>query len=275
MMIKNTNLQLSNQYQKKIAVFSDIHYTKNYSNKRLESIYQNVKVNHPDYICIVGDLFDQGNILEDQVSKYRFINWLKKLSNLAPVIIAIGNHDCMIYSVKREYRYPYELLEEISLLPNIHVLNNTVFQDQQICFIGYTLPYEYYYNDHEDSNKYASDFYETISPLLSKNTYNIVLCHTPIFMTDSSVTNMDCFRSINLILSGHMHNGIVPITIPGTYGIISPYKKFFPKYARGNFQINQVQYYISGGIIAFSNLSPTILHPLNVFFPIHIEYLSI
>ncbi len=274
-MIKNVNLQLSNIYHKKIAVFSDIHYVKGYSLKKLECIYQNLKKNKPDYICIVGDLLDKGNVLEDPLSKHLFITWLRKLSKLASVIISLGNHDVAIYTSHWEYRHPKELLEEITQIPNVHVLNNTVYQDNHICFIGYTPAFSYYFKSSENPDSYIEDFKEKILSVLSKDNYNVLLCHTPIYVTYPKLTSDSLFSSIHLVLSGHMHNGIIPISLKGNYGIISPCKTFFPKYARGNFQIGNTQYYISGGVITFSKVSPKLLHLLNCCFPIHIEYIEI
>lgn len=275
-MIQNAYLQLSNQYHKKIAVFSDIHYTKNYSVKRLELIYQNLKKNKPDYICIVGDLLDQGNVLEDSISKYIFWNWLQKLANIAPLVISIGNHDVGVRNSKWRYRYPKELLEELSTFPNIHVLDNSVFREGSICFLGYTPPFDYYYKSPvEHPELYKEDIKQKISSLIPKDGYHILLCHTPVYVTHPSILNTKSLQTINLVLSGHMHNGIIPISIRGNYGIIAPSKTFFPKYARGNFKIEGLQYHISGGIITFSNVSPKLFHLFNPLFPIHIEYITI
>ena len=275
-LIKNAYLQLSNQYHKKIAVLSDIHYTKGYSLKRLELIYQNLKKNKPDYICIVGDLLDQGNALEDSVSKYIFFNWLQKLAAIAPLIISIGNHDMAVRKQKWQYHYSKEILEELSQLTNIHVLDNSVFQDKSICFLGYTLPFDYYYQSPiEHPELYEDDMEQKIFSRIPKDSYCILLCHTPIYVTHPSILKAKCLQKINLVLSGHMHNGMIPIPIRGNYGIISPCKTFFPKYARGNFKIGKLQYHISGGTITFSNVSPKLFHLFNPLFPIHIEYITI
>lgn len=75
-----------------IVHISDIHYTYNYKNKRLEIIKEKIRTIKPNYICITGDLIDEYNITTEKEFAY-FINWLLELSKIAKTIISVGNHE--------------------------------------------------------------------------------------------------------------------------------------------------------------------------------------
>lgn len=275
-MIKNTYIKLSDDKNVTLAVFSDIHYCKNYPQKRLDTIYKSLQKHHPDYICIVGDLLDQGDVLEDATCKETFITWLQELSKIAPVVIAIGNHDVTVKHPKQHYRFPREIMEAFTNIPNIYVLDNQSITMNSICFFGYTPSYAYYHQKpFECAKMYIEDIDQRLKSFVKKECYSILLCHSPIYVTDSEVRKTDTLRSMDLVLSGHMHNGILPFRIPGNYGLISPSKKLFPRYARGHFTLENTTYIVSGGVITFSDVSPRIFHPLNTVYPIHIEYVRL
>lgn len=276
-MIKNTAITYSNYKNITLAVFSDIHYCKNYPRKRLDAIYRNIQEYSPNYICIVGDLLDQGDVLQDESCKEEFIGWLQQLSKIAPILIAIGNHDVTLHKNGRcQYYYPKELLE-IGKYSNIYILDNSCIILDSICFLGYTPPYSYYEN-HEKVDIYQSDIDTQLGSIFSKNCDTscdtILLCHTPLYVIHPKVRQTSVLCAVRLVLSGHMHNGLIPFSCRGNYGLIEPFKKLFPKYARGSFQLDHIHYLISGGVITFSNLSPKWLHPLNAWYPIHIEYVK-
>lgn len=275
-MVRSQKIEISKKINKTIAVLSDIHYHAKYDKKRLEQIQKDLIIHQPDYICIVGDILDQGNALENEETKSRFFSWIESLAFLAPVIVSIGNHDICVEKPIIRYHYPKELLEEMSLISNVFVLHNTSFVKDGICFIGYNPPYDYYYQKpYEKVESYFDDIDLQLKSSLHPDCYQILLCHTPVYITNKMVQNTEVVKSVQLVLSGHMHSGLVPFTFGGNRGIISPFKKLFPKYARGRFVLEKTHYFISGGVITFSFVSPKYLHPFNCCFPISIAYLII
>ena len=52
-MIKNKNYVINNIYNKKIAIFSDIHYSSSFDNSIFLEIINNLNQNKPDYIYII------------------------------------------------------------------------------------------------------------------------------------------------------------------------------------------------------------------------------
>ena len=102
-----------------------------------------------------------------------------------------------------------------------------------------------------------------------KNKYNILLSHSPINILNYNL-------KADLILSGHMHNGLVlPVFKKGNNGIVGPYSTFFPKECRGIIKKENTALIINGGVRKISNSSSFILRILNPIYKIHIDYIKI
>ena len=117
---------------------------------------------------------------------------------------------------------------------------------------------------------------------MNPDKYNILLCHSPVNVLDDEVLEKTKLLSnIDLILSGHMHNGMVPPILEkiwkGNSGIITPSKKLYPKAktTRGIIKKQNKVLIISGGITKLSFSSPEILHPFNEFYPMNMEIIDI
>ena len=235
----------------KIVQISDIHFSLNYNLNRLDKIKENICKINPDYVCIVGDLIDEYNSSNIGV----FCSWLKDLSNCFKVIVVIGNHDYIEF-----FNGKYVEHSDISWLLDIQsdsliVLDNDVYSDGVVNFIGVTLDFAYYYNHSKvDFNSYN----RLISGLIDKvnSGYNILLVHTPtIIFENDNYKRIINFNKINMILCGHTHGGLVPSFFPGNFGFVSTNKKLFPKYVRGMIRVFDCFVFISSGIVKLSRKS--------------------
>ena len=237
MKIINKNYEINSKLNKRICLISDLHYLNKKDIKRLELILDNIKNINPDYICVSGDITDKSKIYDEHV----LINWLKELSKISKVIISIGNHEFYVDKHKKIFILNYKLLERISKINNLYLLNNKNVVIENINFIGLTLPIEFYNKPKLDVNNLIDRF------KIDNKNYNILLCHSPInICTNNYLKN----QNIDLILCGHMHGGVVPRflrPIFKTRGIISPKKKLFPKYAYGNIKIGNTNIIITSG----------------------------
>ena len=116
---------------------------------------------------------------------------------------------------------------------------------------------------------------------LSSSKVNILLCHSPIYLTNEEVTKY--IEGFDLVLCGHMHNGCIPPFLDeifkGNRGIISPSKTLFPSNARGIIEkdINghKTTIVINSGIIKIQECAPLFLEKLNCFFPIGINDINV
>lgn len=80
----------------KIAHFSD-HHIRNFERheeykKSQEVFYASLKISKPDFIIFTGDLVHNKNRISPELVKM-CSEFLKNLSNIAPLIMILGNHD--------------------------------------------------------------------------------------------------------------------------------------------------------------------------------------
>ena len=245
--MKTSNLyyQISNTYNKRIVLLSDIHY---FNKKIIHGLYKlldEIQNLHPDYICISGDIIDDKNI-KDQ--KY-LVKWFKDLASISKIIISLGNHD-FYYNHKFEKNYDKKLFDSIDRIKNVYVLNNRVYSNNGINFIGVTLPNEYY--DNGENKEEFIYFMNKKYPYLSSG-YNVMLMHSPYNI--ESLQELKCHKNIDLVLSGHMHGGLtfefLRKILKGR-GLITPQMNLLKKYCYGKHIIDNTNVIITTGVTKLS-----------------------
>lgn len=274
-MFKETRISIhSDKISKniKLLVFSDIHFSGNHDIKKLERIYEKIKTYDMDYICIPGDIIDVPNIKCDYMVK-----WFSKISKLCPVILSLGNHDIRIK--KQEYKnyFDNKFWDEIKKIENVFFLNNNCKSFKDIYFYGYTQSFNYYYEyKNENKSLMQKEMKEYGVCENIPNKFSVLLMHSPICISDKKISSE--LNNYDLVLSGHMHNGVVPPILDEIFnnnvGLIAPNKRLFPKFARGIIK-NKNVIVISSGITKISNSAGKALKWLNIFFPIGINYIEI
>lgn len=268
---------LSSKKLKKDITFihiGDIHYNETTSTKKLEYIKYAIEDAHPDYIFITGDLLDRPKITKNKEKIKLLVSWLNSLGNIAKVFISLGNHDIIL---EEDYKF-FNKLNDIN---NIYVLNNQSYEDENVFISGFTLPTNYYYNieKHEDENALLETLQNNFNLVtnLPKKKYKVALIHSPILLSEKKV--VEKLKEYDLILSGHMHNGLIPRIldkiIKNNYGLISPDKRFFAKNTRGKIKTKYYTIIITGGITKLSPSSTKILSKLNGLYPISINKITV
>lgn len=268
---------LSSKKLKKDITFihiGDIHYNETTSTKKLEYIKYAIEDAHPDYIFITGDLLDRPKITKNKEKIKLLVSWLNSLGNIAKVFISLGNHDIIL---EEDYKF-FNKLNDIN---NIYVLNNQSYEDENVFISGFTLPTNYYYNieKHEDENALLETLQNNFNLVtnLPKKKYKVALIHSPILLSEKKV--VEKLKEYDLILSGHMHNGLIPRIldkiIKNNYGLISPDKRFFAKNTRGKIKTEYYTIIITGGITKLSPSSTKILSKLNGLYPISINKITV
>lgn len=268
---------LSSKKLKKDITFihiGDIHYNETTSAKKLEYIKYAIEDAHPDYIFITGDLLDRPKITKNKEKIKLLVSWLNSLGNIAKVFISLGNHDIIL---EEDYKF-FNKLNDIN---NIYVLNNQSYEDENVFISGFTLPTNYYYNieKHEDENALLETLQNNFNLVtnLPKKKYKVALIHSPILLSEKKV--IEKLKEYDLILSGHMHNGLIlrilDKIIKNNYGLISPDKRFFAKNTRGKIKTKYYTIIITGGITKLSPSSTKILSKLNGLYPISINKITV
>ncbi len=216
MKIWNENFKV---YSNKVAkdytflVIADIHNTKYISYKLWQKLIFEIKKQKPNYIFIPGDIIYTSDDIIDNKNKLKLEHLLKGLGEIAPVFISFGNHD--LKSGKKSkcnetIKYFKSLENKIK---NIHFLNNECFDINDLHVIGFSPRFETYYEKTKANwSKYFDDDLNSCHFKLDKNKYNILLTHSPriISLKDTQDLIGNFLNDVDLILCGHMHDGLMP-----------------------------------------------------------------
>lgn len=209
----------------KIVHFSDLHYLRVTKSDKLKQIVEEINLINPDIVFFTGDLIDKDFKLKDK-EKDELINLLRNIKSKYGKYVVLGNHD---------YMKDEDLFKEIYSASNFILLRNEYDiiygNNNDKIFIGGLDTYSFdkadikkvmeYFNDNDDIN------------------YKIILCHEPDYI-DEIVKDYD----IDLMLSGHSHNG--QVNIPYIKRLFLP--KGSRKYYDNYYKVNNTDLYISSGI---------------------------
>lgn len=237
-----TKYTLSNTGQKaRIVAISDLHYHQVYQKKRFSKLFDAIKKQNPDYICIPGDLIDTVDVLEE-ADMTPLMDFFKNLATIAPTMLVLGNHDI---EKKAQYCYPKKWVEELNQIPNLHLLEHERLTFQDLSFYGYSLSTRFY-----RSRKHLEQFLKESQFPKKESNYEVLLLHTPQHLLEDPY--YERISQFDLVLSGHTHNGLMPEWARGNSGIISPGKRFFPKMVRGKMVRGSTTLIVSSGVMKLS-----------------------
>ena len=271
-----TTYNLYNKNDIKLCIMSDIHFSKYLKNKKLNRIIKYIDKIKVDYILIPGDLIDSVNDIENINEKERILNWINKLSKISKVIISIGNHD-FYYKIdknKKDYNDNKEFFNEINKIDNVYLLDNQVYQDDNVYITGFTISFPFY---HEDNiNLLINDLDNNKKILEPENDkLKLLMIHSPESLDEKEI--FDKINKFDFIITGHMHNGCVPPIIneiwKSSTGIINPSKKFFTKNTRNTLNKKEDKILINGPVTTFSKLSG-IFRIFNFLYPTYITIMK-
>lgn len=250
---------------------ADIHFNINTKQKQLDKILKQVNEEKPNYIIITGDLLDNPAIIKNNKQKIKeLVKFLANLGEITKVLISLGNHDIMFDDDRKFFH-------KIDALKNIYVLDNKSYTDEFIYVAGFTLSGRYYYNlyGQESIEALLQELKQNhkLITRLPKDKFKIGLFHSPMGIIADPV--WDKLTEFDLLLSGHMHDGMVPdflkIFFPKNMGIIEPTKKLFPKICRGRVNKDGRTLIITGGITKLSLKSTKWLSKFNFVYNIGIN----
>ena len=205
----------------KVIHFSDLHYGSTININNIDKVITKINSLNPDIVVFTGDLIDNKyNMTKDDVTK--LANSLKKINYNLGKYAVIGNHD--FYN------------EEF---------NNIIYDGE---FILLKNSYDVVYN--KDNNPiliYGVDNVSYGSPSLKELekkelesiSYKMLLVHEPDYI-DNILNKYD----IDLILSGHSHNGQMKLFGLKPFYTPEGSKKYFSPY----YKENNTDIYISNGI---------------------------
>ncbi len=257
----------------KILAIGDVHISNLVSEKKLELLKKQILKEKADYIVFTGDLIDRIEEINDVYSLNKLKDLLGFAAKVSKTIVVLGNHDYIHRTNNNSY------IEEISgvirSIDEVTLLDNEIYYDSNILFMGYTVPKEYYFKKEYDFKAFYDDFinHDLLYRNIDNSLLTIALVHSPEFSNDRKCINL--FKNYDLIICGHTHDGCVPFGI-GNFnrGIISPKKVFFPKNVRGLRKIGNGYILVTGGVVKISKCAPKLLHPLNHLCPVQMDVIK-
>lgn len=207
-----------------ITVLSDLHGAQFGPDN--VTLLERVKKTEPDMIAVTGDLLD----------RFQEINWAettvfaKNLASIAPVYYVTGNHEWALGEVPK--------LKETLTKAGWTVLSNEYVPLERngdtIVLAGI-----------DDPNGYADQ--KTPEALTAElfaeygHPYWLLLAHR-----NDRFEGQYSLLGADLTISGHGHGGI--IRLPGTDGLLSTDRTFFPSYTAGFYEANGSRVFVTRGL---------------------------
>lgn len=228
-----TNYSVSNtknDAKLKFVVITDLH-NKEYGEKNAD-LAKLVKEQNPDFIAVCGDMVNRG---DPDTTKMKDV--LEKLSKIAPTYCCLGNHE-RDNTAEFGTDFKKEIDSTGAVLLDDEYIKFT--KNGKSVLIGGMSDYPYYefYTPEDDvpSRTLWEEFAEK-----AKDNFTILLHHQPEYIAeDAKKTDID------LIVCGHTHGG--QIQLPFIGGVIAPNQGLFPKYDKGEFDLDGTKMIVCAGL---------------------------
>lgn len=220
--IKNNKLnQKYNNY--KIMLLTDLH-----NRDITEKLIKIVNEENPNIIVMSGDM------INEKVEGFdNFFNLCEKLKDKT-IYYVFGNHEENMSDEKQN-----EFIEKIKEKTNVILLNNDKVElDDSFTIYGFSHQVKYYLASTKE--KIDLNYIEERIGKIDTNKFNLLISHDPLLY------NLYSEYGFDMVLSGHLHGGI--INIPFVGGLLSPDFTFFPKYYKGVNKIGNTNLVISRGL---------------------------
>ena len=193
----------------------------------------------PELIVITGDLVSRHMTDFHETGKL-----LRRLHALAPVLYIPGNHELDLKPMQ------WEDLRKTAAHAGVRVLENETVEFRGIRFAGITLTRAHYRGAgflHARGLLRCTEK-ELREALGACQPDTVLLAHDPLWFPAYAEWGA------KLTLSGHVHGGV--IRIPGIGGLLSPERRFFPKYDKGCYRIGNSEMIVSAGLGKLRLMNP-------------------
>lgn len=219
-----------NDAKLKFVVITDLH-NKEYGEKNAD-LAELVKEQNPDFIAVCGDMVNRG---DPDTTKMKDV--LEKLSKIAPTYCCLGNHE-RDNAAKFGTDFKSETTSTGAVLLDNEYIKFT--KNGKSVLIGGMSDYPYYEFYTPDDDVPSRTLWEEFAEK-AKNYFTILLHHQPEYIAeDAKKTDID------LIVCGHTHGG--QIQLPFIGGVIAPNQGLFPKYDKGEFDLDGTKMIVCAGL---------------------------
>ncbi len=230
-----TSRKLRGMGEKRILFLSDLHNC-SYGEENMR-LMQAIRKAKPDLILIGGDML----VRKNGTSYEKTVSFLRQLPRICPVYCANGNHEQKLKEKPERYRQSYKDYKALLTEAGVIFLENETAEFSmgkiRMRVTGLEIPLESY----KKTGRHVLTRDEMEQRIGIPNyTFHILMAHNPAFMKVYLEWGAD------LILSGHLHGGMV--RIPGLGGVISPDLRLFPRYSGGKYHCGNSEVVVSRGL---------------------------
>lgn len=180
----------------------------------------------PDAVVLTGDMADR--LDRDYTALFGLF---RTLCVRYPVFFVSGNHEQELTGIRRRAFYRGMAQQGVRILDS----DSAEFSrnGETIRLYGFRIPLRYYRRGRGKRRPELSA--EKIQAILgpSGGKYTVLLAHNPFFFEACARWGAD------LTLSGHVHGGMV--RLPHFGGLLSPERRFFPRYSGGMYESETVE----------------------------------
>ena len=221
----------------RIVHLSDLHNARfGKDNERLLAAVADAR---PDLVVMTGDLVSSG---DTDISPS--LDLMEQLSQAYETLFCMGNHEQIRDWLGRDGP---DGIGALLTERGVTVLDNDSWQWQretaQIRISGYTAALYEYADETGKATAHVAE--EDPAPLfralgMPNQDVQLLLAHNPDYLPRYAAWGA------SLVLSGHLHGGVV--RIPGMGGLLSPSREWFPEYDAGIFREGKTQMVVSRGL---------------------------
>ncbi|MBS6194604.1 MAG: metallophosphoesterase [Clostridiales bacterium] len=223
----------------RIVLITDLHSCR-YGEEQKELI-EAICRQEPDLVMLGGDICD------DRISNEGTEELLKGIAHRYPCYYVTGNHEYWSGNIEGIL----ELFETYGVTILDGRCETVQVRNDKINICGVTDPDVTVYTDAERDVQQQLKSLEQVD---ENGYFTILLAHRPEKIKEYAAYGFD------LVLSGHAHGG--QWRIPGILnGLYAPNQGIFPKYAGGEYRVDDTQMIVSRGLARENTVVPRIFNP--------------
>lgn len=199
----------------------------------------------PDYIFFTGDLISRN---ENRSFFDAKLFLMEKLTRLCPVYYIPGNHE---QDSPENTIYLCRKLRKLGVKILINKSDTITREGESVRVWGLMPSIRCYHNGRSFRHlkKIDKAYITELLGQCSNDEFNILLSHTPFAFEEYEKWGAD------LIFAGHCHGGIIRLPFLG--GLLSPERRFFPKYTKGTYFLENSKMVVSAGLGKFRVNNPS------------------
>lgn len=225
----------------KIVLISDIHVAKKrilIEDFNLKRVLKGVKkISGIDFFVLGGDYVNTAKDYLDERAKNSLFDFVRSLAKIAPVVMIKGNHDVYFRTKKTDAVY-----SEFLKIENTFLVDNKQIEMSGIKITGFSPSRETYHarKHGKHAQTLALDQFKKCKFNFNEKDFNLILTHSPLMLANKTMEKeaKDFFEKSDIILSGHLHNGLIAsrnseliLKILKNENSRSPFKKVLKRYA--------------------------------------------